>query len=76
MCYFIPEVILFAISLLVFPAGFDEFEVREICSQSADSYKLGQCRIGWAYILTIGGTCIAAVAASISWCTKRHKEIS
>ena len=38
----------------------------------ADSYNLS--RIGWAHIPTIGGTVIAAVAASISWCTKKHKD--
>jgi len=67
-------VLLFVVSLILFPAGWDAPEVQLLCGTETDSYNLGNCRIGWAYILTIGGTVIAAVAASLSWCTKKHKD--
>ena len=66
--------LLFVISILLFPAGWDAPEVQLFCGSEAKSYNLGNCRIGWAYLLTIGGTVIAAVATSISWCTKKHKN--
>jgi len=36
----------------------ESFIVNAGFTTEADSYNLGNCRIGWVYILTIGGTVI------------------
>jgi len=42
-----------AIGLVSYPAGWDHPEVRGICGAEASDYKLGNCRIRWAYILAV-----------------------
>lgn len=41
------------IGLLSFPAGWDNDEVRGVCGNHADDYKLGNCGIRWAFALAI-----------------------
>ena len=40
---------------IIFPAGWDNENVRRICGGDTDSYSIGNCGIRWAYILAIIG---------------------
>lgn len=42
-----------AISILSFPAGWDNDEVRGVCGPMAADYKLGTCGIRWALVLAV-----------------------
>lgn len=68
--------ILFIISLILFPAGMSAPEVRNpaLCGMSADRFSIGDCSVGWAYIVTIVGTFFALVATSMSWTTYRWRD--
>jgi len=44
-----------AIGILSFPAGWDNEEVRAVCGEEADQYKLGSCAVRWGYILACVG---------------------
>jgi len=44
-----------AIGILSFPAGWDNDEVRAICGEEADDYKLGSCGVRWGYVLACVG---------------------
>lgn len=60
---------------MVFPAGINEYVKHpELCGPSASSYEVGECSIGWAYILTMVGTGTGAVATGLSWTPGRFKE--
>ena len=68
--------VLFIVSIVVFPSGIgsDSVQHPQLCGSNADSFKLGDCTVGWAYILTIVGTGIGVVAASLSWTACYWKE--
>lgn len=68
--------VLFFISIVVFPAGIDDDNVRhpQLCGPSAGSFTLGDCSVGWAYILVMVGTGVGAVAVGLSWTPGRWRE--
>lgn len=74
--------VLFISSIVIFPAGIDNDIVRhpQLCGQSAGSFKLGDCSIGWAYILVMVGTGVGVVAVGLSWTPgcwrEKHREAS
>ena len=75
--YFSPlTVVLFIISIVVFPSGIGSDGVRhpQLCGSSAGSFQLGDCTLGWAYILAVVGTSIGVVAAGLSWTACYWKE--
>lgn len=57
----------FLLTCIIYPNGFDAAEVRQICSDDADSYKLGDCKIMWVYWLAIICTLDAFILACFAW---------
>ena len=55
------------LACIIYPAGWNEPEVQEICGADADEFKLGECNIRWAYILAILGIFDAAVLAVLAF---------
>lgn len=66
-------VILYVIGLILFPAGMDDPVIRTLCENTA-AFQLGNCQLGWAYIIMIVGTAIAIVATILSWSTIKWRE--
>ncbi|XP_011402532.1 PREDICTED: lipoma HMGIC fusion partner-like [Amphimedon queenslandica] len=71
-------VLLYIAGILVFPVGWNSPRVTSLCGLNSGLYKLGDCRIGWAFIVIIIGTAVALVAAILSWTPliKREKDRS
>ncbi len=65
--YFI--VLCYISGILVFPVGWDATDVQSICGTKAGIYDMGNCSIGWSYIVIIIGTGIAMTAMAMSWTT-------
>uniref|UniRef100_A0A8D0GNI3 Uncharacterized protein n=1 Tax=Sphenodon punctatus TaxID=8508 RepID=A0A8D0GNI3_SPHPU len=40
---------------MIFPDGWDSAEVKWMCGEKTDKYRLGACSVRWAYILAIIG---------------------
>ena len=53
--------------ILVFPVGWGAKGVQSVCGTDAGTYTLGDCSVGWAYIVIIIGTGIATTALIMSW---------
>lgn len=53
----------------MFPLGLDNEMVQhpELCGESAASFDIGECTIGWAYITIITGTALGICAVALSW---------
>lgn len=73
-CYYKSITIVFFIIVLcyiagivVFPVGWDAKGVRSVCGDGADVYSIGNCSIGWAYIIVIIGTGVGVAAVCMSW---------
>ena len=66
----------FLVAVVVFPSGMDSENVRSdnLCGQSADSFTLGDCNVGWAYIVVIIGTVIEVVAFMLSWSPSKSRR--
>ena len=45
--------VLFLAAILIYPAGLEAKEVQTVCSERAESYKLGECKMMWVYWLAI-----------------------
>ena len=55
------------LACVIYPAGWNHFEVKTICGSEADEFRLGECSIRWAYILAILGIFDAAVLAILAF---------
>lgn len=58
---------------VIFPAGWNNQEIKRICGPESTKYKLGDCEMRWAYILAIIGIfdCLfLAVLAFVLACTQ------
>ena len=53
--------------VLVFPVGWNAEGVESVCGRNVGVYSLGNCSVGWAYILIIVGTGVGLAAACMSW---------
>ena len=73
-------VLLSIAAIVVFPFGIDSKMVQhpDLCGESAGSYELGDCTIGWAYITVITGTTLGLVAVALSWtpmmCNRKNND--
>ena len=67
--YLLSLVLLFIVSTVLFPSGMDNEMVQhpDLCGESAGSFQLGACTIGWAYITIIAGTILGLFAVALSW---------
>jgi LHFPL tetraspan subfamily member protein len=53
-------------SIIIYPSGFDNDTIRDVCGNEVQEYYLDTCQIRWAYILAIIGffnVCILAIVA-------------
>ena len=66
--------ILFVISIIVFPAGMGVNPVQELCGPESGKFRLGDCSLGWAFILIIIGTLLALVAMVMSWTALKWRD--
>ena len=55
------------IGCLLFPAGWDSPQIKEVCGSEADDYHPGQCGIRWAYILAMIGVVDCTVLAILAF---------
>ena len=55
------------LACFIYPSGFDAPEIRQICSDSADSYELGKCEMMWVYWLAIICTIDAFILSCFAW---------
>ena len=62
--------------VVIFPVGWDVEAVKSVCGPEAGVYSLGDCEIGWAFIIILVGTAVAIAAAIMSWTPllKRKKD--
>lgn len=51
---------------IIYPLGWKNREVKDACGESAGPFLLGNCSIGWAYYLVLGGSALLFVCASLS----------
>ena len=57
--------LLYIAGIIVFPVGWKAPQVQSVCG--SDTYKLGHCKLGWAFIVIIVGTGIGVIASFMSW---------
>ena len=67
---------MFITSLAIFPVGFGEAGVRDVCGLSSDVYAMGNCVLGWSYYLSILGTILCSILPVLSHYVLRLKAIS
>lgn len=58
----------------MFPVGWNAEQVVVLCD--SDVYSIGNCELGWAFILIAAGTAVAIAGAAMSWTTalKRKRD--
>ncbi|XP_052779199.1 LHFPL tetraspan subfamily member 3 protein-like isoform X1 [Mya arenaria] len=63
------------LACVIYPAGWDNKQLMEICGESSGPYNMGKCNIRWAYILAILGIFDAAILAVLAFflASKRAK---
>ena len=61
-----PGVCMF-LGCVLFPAGWDNKEVRRVCGNGAAKYQIGDCGIRWAFILAIIGIFDAFILAILAF---------
>ena len=70
---FLNAVLLLISAVLLFPAGFGASKVKKIC-RTSEIFNVGECQLGWAYIVNICGVFIAIISAFLSWTPGRWKK--
>lgn len=55
------------LACVIFPAGWDQDEVKAICGPDAKEYKLDDCNIRWGYVLAILGIFDAFILAVLAF---------
>ena len=57
---------LLAISCGIYPSGWSSVEFKQACGEEANFYKLGHCKLSWAFFVYVSGTGIAFMCAALS----------
>ena len=52
---------------VIFPSGWDNFEVQRICGTKANKFQIGECGVRWAFILAIIGVFDALVLSILAF---------
>ena len=55
------------VGCIVYPAGWDHPQVKQVCGQGTDKYNRDQCEIRWAYILAIIGIFLTLALAILGF---------
>ncbi|KAK0064041.1 lipoma HMGIC fusion partner-like 3 protein [Biomphalaria pfeifferi] len=63
------------LACVIYPAGWGQKEVYDLCGNNAGEYRIGECGVRWAYILAILGIFDAFVLALLAFflASKRAK---
>ena len=64
---FLFSAIFMFVACVIYPRGWNDPKVTDICGSGADEYRLGLCGIRWAYILAILGIFDAAILAILAF---------
>lgn len=62
------------LACVIFPSGWDHQQVKRLCGDVADQYKLGYCGLRWGYILAILGIFDAALLAILAFVLASKRE--
>ena len=57
---------LLVISCGIYPSGWGSVEFKQVCGDEANFYKLGHCKLSWAFFVYVSGTGIAFMCAALS----------
>lgn len=57
----------------VYPAGWDNREVRESCGNSSKAYHLGTCQLSWSVLLLSCAVILLLLCFVLSFCASRVK---
>ncbi|KAE9553742.1 hypothetical protein FO519_003052 [Halicephalobus sp. NKZ332] len=66
--------VLVAIGCVLYPLGWDNQEVLDACGSMSGRYILGECQIGWAYILMLAGSGLLITCGALSICGGRDPD--
>jgi len=58
--------LLFVLGLVLYPAGWSSRRVHMVCGDQSDLYTIGECTLGWAFYVAIGGTLATFVCSMLS----------
>ncbi|XP_022088089.1 lipoma HMGIC fusion partner-like isoform X2 [Acanthaster planci] len=57
----------------LYPNGWDHPQVKMVCGEVSGAYQLGECKISWAYLVTVGGCVLLLLSALLSCRAGRRK---
>lgn len=60
---------LLGISCGIYPSGWGSVEFQQACGNEANFYKLGHCKLGWAFFIFVAGTGLSFICAALSTAT-------
>lgn len=67
---------LLAIACGIYPSGWGSVEFKQACGKEANFYRLGHCKLSWAFFLFVAGTGSAFICAVLSTrAAKQNKPI-
>ncbi|XP_078380272.1 LHFPL tetraspan subfamily member 6 protein-like [Oculina patagonica] len=67
---------LLAISCGIYPSGWGSVEFKQACGNDANFYKLGHCKLSWAFFVFVAGTGSAFICAILSTRAGKQKKRS
>jgi len=74
VCVYVSGIFLF-LACIIYPSGWDNEKLADICGPESGPYAMGKCNIRWAYILAILGIFDALILAILAFflASKRAK---
>jgi len=63
-----------AISCGIYPSGWGSVEFKQACGNEANFYKLGHCKLSWAFFIFVAGTGSAFICAALSTRAGKKRE--
>lgn len=65
---------LLAIGFGIYPSGWGSVEFKQACGKEANFYRLGHCKLSWAFFLFVVGTGSAFICAVLSTRAGKQKK--
>ena len=70
ICYFIPTALFLVIGLVLYPAGWSNKDVDDLCTikplQKPGAFVINDCSLGWAFYVALGGTLASFLCSVLS----------
>ncbi|CAD5235057.1 unnamed protein product [Bursaphelenchus xylophilus] len=57
-----------SVGCILFPMGWDNQEIKDSCGAHASKFLLGDCELGWAYIILLVGAGLMLICGTLSVC--------